>query len=217
MLGALLTAACGTDLSVARIEVGRGLVQAGDTVRLTATGYSAGGSSFATSTVTAWASSDTAVVRLERASRDPAWPWDNQVLARGVRPGVARVTAVMGGEAGAALVHVLPPLAVAATPAALVVAVGDSARVEVAVGAAEGASPADPVPGLPVDWNVVDAWIVIDAGGTLPAYPSPVPGTAGRVAWVVGRVVGAGEVSAELAAAVARVPVTVLARATPAP
>ena len=205
------------DLSVNRVEVNRGLVQAGDTVRLTATGYSAGGSSFATSMVAAWASSDTAVVRLERAPRDAAWPWDNQALARGVRPGVARVTATMEGKTGAALVHVVPPLAVAVSPAELVVTVDDSVRVQVVVRAADGGSPADPVPGLPVYWNVIDAWTVIDAGGTPPAYPSSVPGTAGRVAWVVARVPGTGAVSAELAGAVARVPVTVLARAAPAP
>jgi hypothetical protein len=42
VFGALLVCpACGRDLSVASVEVGHGLVQVGDTVRLTDLGYSA--------------------------------------------------------------------------------------------------------------------------------------------------------------------------------
>jgi hypothetical protein len=126
------------------------VVEAGDTLRLTATGSVDGLQglwNYAPILDAIWATSDPTVARVEALPPPP--PQDSfpqaRTLIRGVRPGTARVTASSGGITGEVTVRVIPVLATIRLSPPNTITVGDTVRIA-AVALEPGGSEVSDVP-----------------------------------------------------------------------
>lgn len=125
----------GGRLASVTVHADQGTVfEAGDTLRLTATGSVDGLQglwNYAPILDAVWATSDPTVARLEALPPPP--PQDSfpqaRTLVRGVRPGSARVSASSGGITGEVTVRVIPVLATIRLSGPSTIAVGDTVRI----------------------------------------------------------------------------------------
>jgi hypothetical protein len=161
MFAALAPTASCTMLTEAAIDRGQvahvdvlawpNLVEVGDTLTVSADGYTAAGIYTAWIAPRVWTLSDSSALGI-RGTGIPG-----RAELRGLRPGTVRVSARIGDSEGSDTVRVVPRLApVTFTPSAVSMRLGDSVQVAARILTTTG----DPIAGVTVRWSTNDIGVV---------------------------------------------------------
>lgn len=177
-----------------------GLVQVGDTLRISAEGFNSSGFGYVQDVPFAWSTPDSLkTITLEKTNNQYAFMHD--VLVRGQSLGKATVKATANQLTGTGIVEVIPRIArIDVSPGSATIAVGDSAQFKATVITAAG----DTLRGYRPLWHTIP-----DYSPASLYYPPSAQGN--NVVLVRGITAGTAQVTATLAGAVGKAQITVIA------
>lgn len=177
-----------------------GLVQVGDTLRISAEGFNSSGFGYVQDVPFAWSTPDSLkTITLEKTNNQ--YPFMHDVLVRGQAVGKATVKATANKLTGSGTVEVIPRIArIDVSPSSATIAVGDSVQFTATAITAAG----DTLRGYRPLWHTIP-----DYSPASLYYPPSAQGI--NVVLIRGVAVGTAQVTATLAGAVGKAQVAVVA------